>query len=391
MDIICVSSVSWEGTFVKSTVELMKCMAQRHRILFVDYNYTYKDLLMGLLKKNSIPVKRMLGLQNRLQKTKGANDSSLWLLTLPPVCPVNFIKNKRLYHFFQRINVYIIRSSILKASQKLQFRQPVAINAWYPQIGIFLHQKLHEKLTVYYCFDEISAGPWTKEHGACSEKRFLQMVDACVVSSSGLYQTKALLTKRCFVVPNGVNFDLFRSGFSFPKKQPVVIGFIGMIASRIDFSILEAIVRHFPDATLILAGGVSFDGRSVDEEVARLKTYPNVQLTGVQPHETLPAFLKSFHVGIIPNVKNTQTVAVYPMKINEYLAAGIPVVCTDFAPLDDFAGYITVAHSASEFIRGIEQELKTDNDQKRAARQEIARQNSWNNRAVAFEKIFFHS
>jgi len=387
MDIICISSTSWEGTLVKSTVELMKNMAQHCCVLFVDYNYTYKDVLMGVLKKNSTPVKRILGIQNRLKKTKGANESSLWLLTLPPVFPVNFIKKKWLYSFVQRINVRIIRRSILKVTRKLQFRQPVVINAWNPQIGVFLHQTLNERLTVYYCFDEISTGPWTKEHGAYLEKQFLQVVDVCVVSSSGLFQTKAPLTKRCFVVNNGVNFDLFQSGYFFPKDQPVVIGFIGMIASRLDFSILEAIAHHFPDAVLMLVGGVSFDGRSVDEEVARLGAYPNVQFTGVQPHEMLPAILKSFHVGIIPNVKNEQTAAVYPMKINEYLAAGIPVVTTDFAPLNDFEGYITVARSVDEFVIGIERELKSDDDHKRAARQELARKNSWNNRAMAFERI----
>jgi len=365
----------------------MKYMAQRHRVLFVDYNYTYKNVLMSLLKKNPAPVRRIFGLQNRLQEIKAANDSTLWLLTLPPVFPVNFIKNRKIYIFFQRINTNIIRRSIVKATRKLQFTQPVVINAWNPQIGVFLYQKLYEKLHVYYCFDEISVGPWTKEHGAYSEKQFLQMADVCIVSSFGLYQTKAPLSKKCFVVHNGVNFDVFRSGYEFPKEQLVVIGFIGMIASRIDFTILEAIALHFPEATLMLVGGVAFDGRSVDEEVARLKTHPNVVFTGAQPSEKLPQYLKSFHIGIIPNVKNTQTAAVYPMKINEYMAAGIPVVTTDFAPLDEFYGHITVARSSTEFIQGIEQELTSDNDQKRRARQEIARQNSWDNRAIAFEKI----
>ena len=112
----------------------------------------------------------------------------------------------------------------------------------------------------------------------------------------------------------------------------------------------------------MLVGGITFDGQSVDEEVAWLKPFPNVQLTNIQPHEVLLAYLKRFHVGIIPNVKNTQTAAVYPMKINEYLAAGIPIVTTDFAPLDEFTGYITVARSAAEFVHGIKQELKSDND-----------------------------
>jgi hypothetical protein len=95
MDIICISSTSWEGDYVKSTTELMKHMAKRHRVLFVDYNYTYKDVMMSLLKKSPAPVRRIFGLQNRLQLIKVVNDSTLWLLTLPSVFPVNFIKNKK--------------------------------------------------------------------------------------------------------------------------------------------------------------------------------------------------------------------------------------------------------------------------------------------------------
>ncbi len=387
MDIICVATPSWEGNYVKSTVELMKRMSQRHRVIYVDYSYTYKDMVIGLLKKGPAPVKRMIGLQKRLREVPGANNSTVWLLTLPPIFPANFIKNKKTYAFFQRINSSIIRRSILKASKKLHFAQPIVINAWNPFVGNFLYKRLNERLTVYYCYDEINEGPWTKEHGVYLENMFLKMVDATVVTSQGLFRTRASLTKHCSVVPNGVDFELFQHGFSFPKEDPVIIGFVGTIASRIDFTILEAIVKHFPAARLVIVGRVAFDGRSVDEEVSQLKSYPNVVFLGPQPSKKLPDYLKTFHIGIIPNVKNAQTAAVYPMKINEYLAAGIPIVTTDFAPLDEFSDVITIAHSTSEFIEGLEKELASDNDQKRAARQELAKKNSWDNRALAFEKI----
>ena len=387
MDIICVATPSWEGNYTKSTVELIKCMAQRHRVLYIDYSYTCKDMLTGIFKKSTVPVKRMMGFQKRLRQVQGANDSQLWLLTLPPILPANFIKNKKIYTFFQRINSFVIRRSILKASKKLNFSQPVVINAWHPFVGNFLYGKLNERLTIYYCIDEINEGPWTKEHGVYLETMFLKKVDAAVVTSQGLFHTRAPIARNCFLVQNGVDFELFRHGFSFPKEAPVVIGFVGTIASRIDFEILEAIAEHFPSAKLVIVGRVAFDGRPVDEEVARLKRYSNVEFTGAQPAEKLPDYLKTFHLGIIPNIKNAQTAAVYPMKINEYLAAGIPVVTTDFAPLDEFLDVITVAHSTAEFIQGIEHELTSDNDQKRIARQELAKNNSWDNRALIFEKI----
>ena len=386
MDIICIAFTSWEGNYTKSTVELMKCMARRHRVMYVDYNHTYTDVLRGIFTKGSAPVKRILGFQKRLRKTQ-TNGDNLWLLTPPPVFPVNFIKNKKLYAFVQRINASIICRSVLKAGKKLNFDQPVVVNAWNPYVGVFLYGKLHEKITVYYCFDEIGESAWTKNHGSYMEKLFLRMVDACVVSSRGLLQTKSAMTKRCFIVQNGVDYELFRSGYSFPKEAPVIIGFVGTIAGRIDFSVLEAIAVNFPEARLVLVGRTAFDGRSVDEDVAGLKTYPNVIFEGAQPSEKLPDYLKKFHIGIIPNMKNAHTAAVYPMKINEYLAAGIPVVTSDFAPLDEFADMITVARSTSEFLQGIRTELATDNSQKQKDRQDAAQQNSWNNRALKFEKI----
>ncbi|MDR2848456.1 MAG: glycosyltransferase [Bacteroidales bacterium] len=387
MDIVCVSSTSWEGKLVKSTVELTKSLAQRHQMLYVDYNYTWKDVLLGVLGRAPVPVKQLLGWQRRLQKIQLPNDTNLWRLILPPVFPVNFVKNKKAYRFLQRINTAIIRRSILKATRKLHFRQPLVINAWNPFVGVFLYGKLHEFKTIYYCFDEITVGPWTKEHGGYMEEMFLKKADACVVSSAGLYQTKSALAKRCYLVENGVNYELFQTGYFFPKGEKVVIGFVGMIASRIDFELLEAIARSFPDAQLLLVGGVSFDGRAVDEEVAALKAFPNVVFAGMQAAEKVPSYLRQFHIGIIPNIKNTQTANVYPMKINEYMAAGLPVVTTDFAPLSEFEGMIGIAHSTTEFIEKIKNELATDSDEKRRNRQKQAQQNSWNNRALAFEKI----
>ena len=36
-DIVCVAFPSWEGNYVKSTVKLMEELAQRHRIVYIDY------------------------------------------------------------------------------------------------------------------------------------------------------------------------------------------------------------------------------------------------------------------------------------------------------------------------------------------------------------------
>jgi hypothetical protein len=58
-------------------------------------------------------------------------------------------------------------------------------------------------------------------------------------------------------------------------------------------------------------------------------------------------------VGIIPFVKNGFTKNIYPMKINQYLAYGMPVVTTDFADLSDFGDLIYYS-TADKFVNNLE-------------------------------------
>lgn len=386
MDIICVASPSWDGNYVKSTVELMKRMAQRYRILYVDYPQTYKDLFFNH-SSNPGNTKRMLGCLERMREVSGSNGSTLHVLTLPPVFPANFIKNHKTYDYIQKINASTVRKSILKASRELGFNHPVVVNAFNPFLGNFLLGKLNESKTIYYCYDEIGACAWTEAHGAYSENKYIRRVDAAIVTSKGLLETKSKLCTSCFLVENGVDYELFKSGYQQHKDHPIIIGYIGTIDSRIDFDYIEAVARNFPNSRVMMVGRVIEDRPSVGEGLVKLQRFTNIDWIGAQDAKMLPDFLKRFHLGLIPFVKNTQTAAIYPMKINEYLAAGIPVVSTDFAPLPDFSGVISIASSVSEFLQCIEVELMQNSVEKQKYRQNAVSSNSWENRALLFEKI----
>ena len=55
---------------------------------------------------------------------------------------------------------------------------------------------------------------------------------------------------------------------------------------------------------------------------------PNVHLLGQKPHDELPAYCKGFDVGMIPYRIDERMTFVNPLKLREYLSAGLPVVST---------------------------------------------------------------
>jgi hypothetical protein len=66
-NIVCVSNTTWEGFYTKSTVQLLSLLAQQNKVLFVEYPFTWKDLLFTIIGKGRAPVARMLGLKKGLK------------------------------------------------------------------------------------------------------------------------------------------------------------------------------------------------------------------------------------------------------------------------------------------------------------------------------------
>ena len=62
--------------------------------------------------------------------------------------------------------------------------------------------------------------------------------------------------------------------------------------------------------------------------MAVLQRLPNVHRLGAVPSDEIPEYVSTFDVGIVPFVVDELTRAVSPLKMYEYLAAGVPVVAT---------------------------------------------------------------
>ena len=376
--VLCMPLTTWDSEFPNTLVQLMHEFSRfNNKILFVDYEFTIKDLVNGSNGGDRVPVKRILGIKPRLRKVKTKYNADIYVLTPPPVLPVNWVKWDNPYRVLLQLNCFLIRKSINDALIKLGISDPILINGYNPFFGLHLAGAFKESLNIYYCYDEIKGDAFYSLHGPSIEKDYIRKVDGVITTSDALHESKCHLHPNCFVVKNGVDLSLFNQVASQPRRQKErpLIGYTGSIDERFDTECMHYLIRNMPEADFLLVGRTP--NREAKEQLLH---YPNVTFAGSRKPEEVPGFLVDVDVCIIPYIKSTTTRGVYPLKINEYLAAGKPVVMTDFAYISDLDCVVSVADNKEHFLQLVRSHLNST-EQEIRRRIKIASRNSWENKA----------
>ena len=190
-----------------------------------------------------------------------------------------------------------------------------------------------------------------------AESRVLRSADmSFAVSEVDGRQFEDLYGVRPLLWPNGVNIDQFtrvgKEGVQKARAASCIGGqcilFMGSYAYKpnkegIDslvHDIMPLVVEQRPDVRLLILGG----------QVPYQRDW--LINPGVVPFEVLPAIIKSCALGVAPIFSGSGT----RLKILEYMAAGLPCVCTkkgaEGIGVEDGVHCI-VAETASEFTAGI--------------------------------------
>ncbi len=381
--VICVSYSTWEGPYTKSVVQLMSILAKDNQVLFVEYPFTIKDVFNGLIGKSDAPVGRLLGFKNRLLRKETPYGTTVFTYVIPPVIPLNFIKQEWLYSWVLKFNSFIYKQSLRQIIHKLNWKNPIHINAYNPIFGETLKGSLSEKVTVYYCYDGFHKDrrgirAWHADH------RFSKQADGVIVTSDYLKEQKLQFNQQVVTIKNGVDFELFHSAAKsepFKERKKRRIGYIGSIDQRFDLDTVEYVITRLPEYSFEFTGDIR---NPRVKEI--LQVYPNVIFQSPVKPDEVPAMLQMYDACIIPYIANEINRNIYPLKINEYLAVGIPVVISNFAQLTEFEGHIKIAKSREEFLNYLVQEIETDDSLKIEARIQFASNNSWQLRARHFSQ-----
>jgi len=382
-NIVCISNTTWEGFYTKSTVQLVSLLAKSNKMLFVEYPFTIKDLLFTLFGRGRAPVARMLGLKSRLVKKQSAFNTQVNHLVLPPLLPFAFLKNDKLYHIILSINAYFYVRSIKKALRKLNMDNPIVLNAYNAIYGNSLLGKIGEKINVYYCYD----GPDERRYGERAQKAdhsFAARVDGVITTSDFLANSMKHLNKKIRVVKNGVDFNMFNKSAKVKvnRLEKKKIGYIGSLDHRFDIETVEYAVQKLEHYEFEIVGDL------MNPKIYEiLSKYPNVSFRPPVQFYEVPDLLQKCDVGLIPYVCTEYTKNIYPLKINEYLSVGVPVVLTSFAHLPEFDGVANFTTTKGTFCDAICEEIESDSLEKILSRIEYAKTTSWERRSVDFEKI----
>lgn len=120
------------------------------------------------------------------------------------------------------------------------------------------------------------------------------------------------------VIENGVDFSRFRAAaLEHPVAKEYDFVYVGSLDNRFSFGLLADAARRLPTASFAIFGPVP----------ALVPELPsNVQLRGPLPYTSVPSALARGRWGIMPFTDTPLNASRSPMKLYEYVAAGLPVV-----------------------------------------------------------------
>jgi glycosyltransferase involved in cell wall biosynthesis len=116
-----------------------------------------------------------------------------------------------------------------------------------------------------------------------------------------------------------------------------------------------------------------------------------VDYRGEVPHAQLPAALVGVDAFVLPYKVNELTRAIAPAKTYECLATGKPVVAAPLPALEELAGHVYLAGRPKDYVRVLRSLWELETEEKRRARIELARKNSWEARFREIEEALWRA
>jgi glycosyltransferase involved in cell wall biosynthesis len=344
-DILCFSH-DWTGDPLSKT-HLMRVLSKDNRILWIN------AIANRMPTASSKDVKRIFTKLKRFTEPVKEVESNIFVLN-PLAIPT--YGSPLVRNFNQK---FLLRQ-VKKAMRNLKFETPLNM-VFNPAAGL-LAGKLGESEIIYYCVDD-----YTEFTGVASglkeiEEELFRKSDLVVVSAEKLLEDKKKYNANTEIIRHGTDWRHFRTSLDEATEIPVeirdlpkpIIGFHGLLADWVDYELIKKIAEKYREGSVVLIGKIAVDA---EEKIKILDNIDNIHFLGRKPYQTLPNYCKGFDVALNPFVINELTLAANPLKVREYLAAGLQAVSTDI-PEVRILKHCLVGTDHPHFIEQVEKVLR---------------------------------
>lgn len=289
------------------------------------------------------------------------------------------------FRVLSTLNRWYGTRSVLRILQRTQ-RDEVVLVVQRPDLLPTL-RGLTARLRVYDVVDDyesLAETPAAARLVARAHRRMLNQCDIVWATSHTLAERIRPYRADVIESTNGVEVDAFVRGTACAPPTALAtvphprVGLIGRLNDRVDWPLVEEICRRRPDWHVVIVGPEYAAGIDTTAALARLACYPNAHRIPAIPPEAIPACVAALDVCLIPYRLTKLTLAINPLKVYQYLAAGKPVVATRLPALIPLAEAVACAAGADEFVDAIDAALASVGDAGiQRGRQEYVRQFDW--------------
>ncbi|MEV5071095.1 glycosyltransferase [Microbacterium sp. LMI12-1-1.1] len=153
-----------------------------------------------------------------------------------------------------------------------------------------------------------------------------------------------------------------------PRPRAV---YVGTLDSRLDVEGIADFARARPDVHTVLMGPLP-DA----VYIAPLRALANVHVHGSVGRAELIATLRNCDLALVAHRRTPLTEAMSPLKLYEYLAAGLPVLSIDLPPVRDISDRVWLTPAVSDFVDVVDAALQAGPAED-SARTAFIEANSW--------------
>ena len=368
----------WDTPIGSNCKNIAVELSASYKVIYIDYA---PDIMTVLKSGLGNIIKACINLLFGKNKVVQVSDN---LYVGKPACiliSLSRINSTGLFNYFNRINNLLFARSIKRIIKKLESESTSYIHFNDNDIyrGLFLKELLPIESSSYYSRDNLVAVKHWQPHGIRLEPQIIKNSDFVFANSAYLAEQALRYNKKSFYIGQGCETEMFDGNKEFDVPQDMlningpIIGYVGVLYSlRLNLEWLNYLAKNRPQYNIVLVG-------PEDEVFANNEIHQksNVYFLGAKKPEELPAYMNAFDVCINPQILNQVTVGNYPRKIDEYLCMGKPVVALKTKAMEPFKEYVSLSENEEEFAKDIDEELHSNNEEKRQRRMSFASGHTW--------------